>query len=111
MEASERETATQAATAERDEPLVRAAVGTGADRSHWWLRTAWVRHRNTIQDVHPLLVALQDGRGTGFMIAEHVAAMLDARKPDDLVHGWLQAAPPAGGPQGNPETLPAVPDA
>jgi len=62
--------------------------GIATDRARW-LDTTWLRHRNTVEAVHPLLVRLQEARGVGFMTC---GRMLDAKDPAGLVESWLLGA-------------------
>jgi hypothetical protein len=60
----------------------------GGSSWHWWLWTTWQPHRHTAEEVHPLLVELQEARGVSFMTSEHVVAVLDAKDPETLVRSW-----------------------
>lgn len=91
MKAVEQTSAPQLAAA--GEPSGRAVPVSRTARSYWWLQTGWLRHRNTIEDVHPLLVALQDARGTGFLTVEHVLAILDAPNSDVRIRRWIEERP------------------
>jgi hypothetical protein len=75
------------------EPSGRAVPVSRTARSYWWLQTDWLRHRNTIEDVHPLLVVLQEARGTGFLTVEHVLAILDAPDSDVRIRRWIEERP------------------
>jgi hypothetical protein len=91
VKAVEQPASPQLATA--GEPSGRAVPVSRTARSYWWLQTDWLRHRNTIEDVHPLLVVLQDARGTGFMTIEHVTTVLDSRNPEGQVRQWTEERP------------------
>ena len=69
-------------------------------RRAWWLDAKWLRHRNTVEEVHPLLVRLQEARGSSFMTCGHVLDVLDAKDPAVLGESWrLGFAPvPRSGP-------------
>lgn len=60
---------------------------------YWWLETAWLRHRSTVEAVHPLLIRLQEARGAAFMTRGRVLDVLDAKDPADLLESWLLGAP------------------
>jgi len=62
----------------------------------WWLDTKWLRHHNTVEAVHPLIVRLQEARGPAFMTCGHVLDVLDTRDPAALVESWVSAAPSRG---------------
>ncbi len=68
------------------------------DTGAWWCECAFQRHRNAVDEVHPLLAELQHQRGTGFMTVEHVLAVLDAKDPDALVASWLGTETVSGAP-------------
>jgi hypothetical protein len=92
-------------------PCGRTPSTSRADRSYWWLQTSWLGHRNTIENVHPLLIALQDARGTGFMTAQHVVDVLNAKDPDSLVRKLINATPTASPIADDAQDLSAVQDA
>jgi len=71
----------------------------------WWLDTKWLRHRNTVEAVHPLLVRLQEARGSSFMTCGRVLDVLDAKDPAGLVESWMLGAPLSGRRLGLPVRL------
>lgn len=68
----------------------------------WWLGTVWFHHRHAVETVHPLLVDLQDARGSAFMTCGHVLDVLDAKDPAALVRSWIDATPTRRGQFGLP---------
>ncbi len=59
------------------------------DKARWWLETKWLRHRNDVRGVHPLLLRLHESRGDAFMTIENVLAVMDAKNPEALVESWV----------------------
>jgi len=47
--------------------ICRDDTSEAAERKMWWLKPKWLRHRNTVEAVHPLLVRLREARGSSFM--------------------------------------------
>lgn len=64
-------------------------------RDLWWLGVTWLRHRQRVCEMHPLLVELQDARGPAFLTCGHVLDVLDANDPDALVRSWMAGTPTA----------------
>ena len=58
----------------------------------WWLFCKWLSHRQTAQDVHPLLLRLRQARGNAFMTSEIVLSIMDAKDPETLVSAWIAEA-------------------
>ncbi len=80
--------------------MLRQPVETSPDdtdtEGFWWLRTRWLSHRTPVEDVHPLLVALQRARGSAFMTYERARAVIDAKDPEALVREWVERRPVRG---------------
>ena len=75
-------------------------------RDMWWLATTWLRHRNPLEAVHPLLVCLQEARGTAFMTCGHVLEALDAMDPEAVVRAWIGGTAPTPSARRRPLGLP-----
>jgi hypothetical protein len=65
----------------------RTCVDTETD-GYWWLEARFLPHRNSIQDIHHLLIRLQKAK-PAFMTAETVTTVLNSFDPEALVRRWL----------------------
>ncbi len=55
----------------------------------WWLACKWLNHRHTVEEIYPLLLRLQEARGSSFMMTEHVLAVMAAEDPQRAVDCML----------------------